>query len=66
MFIYKRWGLVEWCELGRMREMMNLGDGKWANKQTGERTVRACLCGSLRDGKFQEIFIELTAYDYFI
>ena len=43
--INKRWGLVEWCELGKMGEMMKLGDGKRAKKQTGERTVKTRKAG---------------------
>ena len=35
--INKRLGLVEWCELGKMGEIMELGDGKWAKKQTEEK-----------------------------
>ena len=40
--------MVEWCELGKMGEMMKLGDGKWAKKQTGERTVKTRKAGETK------------------
>ena len=38
-------GLAEWCELGKMGEMMKIGDGKWMKKKTGESTVRSRKAG---------------------
>ena len=43
--MHKRWGLVEWCELGKMEKMMKLGDGKWTKNLTGERTLRTIKAG---------------------